>query len=206
MEFQAWPSIPRLNREAIYTEKINGTNSAVVIERFYPDAEWSGQIILSQVSINEDIYNVYAQSRKRFIYPDDDNFGFARWVHDNAESLVRVLGEGRHFGEWWGKGIQGSYGLTTERRFSLFNVKRWEDTLSWEYGHELLPQLYMVPVLARATFSTSFAKDMVEVLREHGSFASPGFNNPEGVVVFHTASGTSYKTFLENDDIPKSLQ
>lgn len=216
MEFQPWPSISRLNKEAIYTEKIDGTNAAVVIERISPSlgplADWELELLgwsgkEDVVYMESGVYLVAAQSRKRFITPGDDNFAFAKWVYDNSRNLIEVLGEGRHFGEWWGSGIQGGYGLSNgERRFSLFNVKRWEDTLTHEHGHELIPELYMVPVLTKETFSTITAKWCVESLREHGSMASPGFMRPEGVVVFHTASGTPYKTFLENDDIPKSLQ
>lgn len=205
MEFEPWPSISRLNKDAIYTEKINGTNAAVVVERvsdavhprYWHDASAS-------VVVDGDMYALAAQSRNRIITPGDDNFGFALWVNQNAENLVKVLGVGRHFGEWWGSGIQGGYGLPKgERRFSLFNVKRWSQYLDWGQGHEKIPELYLVPVLAVETFSTEFAKELVEELRESGSWASPGFMKPEGVVVFHTASQTPYKTFLENDDIHK---
>lgn len=208
MEFVPWPSISRLNKEAIYTEKINGTNAAVVIERKGPSEDWpfsyEEEGVTEYVDFNGDLYTVGAQSRKRVITPESDNFGFAAWVKKNARDLVEVLGEGRHFGEWWGSGIQDSYGLPKdERRFSLFNVKRWGQYLDWGQGHELIPQLYMVPVLAVETFSTEFAKELVEELREGGSWASPGFMKPEGVVVFHTASQTPYKTFLENDELHK---
>lgn len=201
MEFEPWPSISRLNKDAIYTEKIDGTNAAVVIEPYTTDTDKSKAVDV--VSIDGDLYAVWAQSRKRFITPGDDNFAFALWVYDNAPALVRTLGIGRHFGEWWGKGIQGSYGLTTERRFSLFNVKRWEMQLTHKHGHKDVPQLYMVPVLGKSMFSTETAKMWVEYLRKEGSMASPGFMKPEGVVVFHTASQTPYKTFLENDDVHK---
>ncbi len=213
MEFAPWPSISRLNKEAIYTEKIDGTNAAVVIERIAPSngpyADWELELLgwsgKEDVVYDESgVYLVAAQSRKRFITPGDDNFAFAKWVYDNSAKLVKVLGEGRHFGEWWGSGIQGGYGLSGgERRFSLFNVKRWEYTLDWNEGHELIPQLYMVPVLDRSMFSTERAKELVHELRYTGSWASPGFMKPEGVVVFHTASQTPYKTFLENDDVHK---
>ncbi|APC46339.1 RNA ligase [Streptomyces phage BRock] len=216
MEFQPWPSISRLNKEAIYTEKIDGTNAAVVIERIAPYggplADWELELLgwsgkEDVVYTETGVYLVAAQSRKRFITPGDDNFAFAKWVFDNSRNLIEVLGEGRHFGEWWGSGIQGGYGLSNgERRFSLFNVKRWEDTLTAYKGHDLIPQLYLVPVLERTVFSTEIAKSWVEHLREYGSVASPDFMKPEGVVVFHTASGTPYKTFLENDLIHKSLQ
>lgn len=202
MEFEPWPSISRLNKDAIYTEKIDGSNAAVVVAPYTTDTDKSKAVDV--VSIDGDLYAVWAQSRKRFITPGDDNFGFALWVYNNAPELVKILGVGRHFGEWWGSGIQGGYGLPKgERRFSLFNVKRWEHTLDWNKGHEALSELYMVPVLDRSVFSTERARELVHELRYTGSWASPGFMKPEGVVVFHTASQTPYKTFLENDDIHK---
>lgn len=38
--FQAWPKIPRYNRQVTLTEKIDGTNAAIIIE---PDAETWGE-------------------------------------------------------------------------------------------------------------------------------------------------------------------
>lgn len=206
MEFVPWPSISRLNKEAIYTEKIDGTNAAVVIDRVLPGEtlDVNDPDLVGWADNGQDVYRVYAQSRKRFITPGDDNFAFAKWVYDNTYELVEVLGEGRHFGEWWGSGIQGGYGLPKgERRFSLFNVKRWEEQLSWTKGHILIPELYTVPVLGKSTFNTGTALYYVGQLRTQGSVASPGFMKPEGVVVFHTASQTPYKTFLENDELHK---
>ncbi|MCX4241494.1 RNA ligase family protein [Paraliomyxa miuraensis] len=50
-----------------------------------------------------------AQSRTRLLTPDDDNYGFAAWVHANAEwsaGLHARLGRAVIFGEWCGRGIQ----------------------------------------------------------------------------------------------------
>jgi hypothetical protein len=105
IEFTEFPKIFRLNREVIVTEKIDGTNAAVVI--------------------GEDGATIGAQSRSRMITVDEDNFGFARWVSDNRNDLL-TLGPGHHFGEWWGAGIQRRYGQVN-KRFSLFNVHRWGD-------------------------------------------------------------------------------
>ncbi len=105
MEFKEFPKMPRLSREVIVTEKIDGTNA--------------------QVCITED-GRILAGSRTRWITPEADNFGFAAWVRDNADDLAK-LGPGIHFGEWWGAGIQRRYGLA-EKRFSLFNVARWGDS------------------------------------------------------------------------------
>ena len=118
--FTPFPKIGRMKRGCVITEKIDGTNAAVRIAPLpiASDAPYT--------SVVGD-YAVFAQSRSRFITPDDDNYGFARWVAENASSLVE-LGEGIHFGEWWGAGIQRRYGLT-EKRFSLFNVGRWKNAV-----------------------------------------------------------------------------
>ena len=105
-EFVAFPKIPRLVRDIIITEKIDGTNASVYVGE-------DGQVM--------------AGSRSRWITPTDDNFGFAKWVAANADELRTGLGIGTHYGEWWGAGVQRKYGLT-EKRFSLFNVSRWAET------------------------------------------------------------------------------
>lgn len=122
--FKPFPKIPRLASGYIITEKIDGSNAAVVIE--------PGRVTDSSNSwcagvwgAGDAFYKVGAQSRNRFITPSSDNFGFAAWVQRNAETLVDILGAGYHHGEWWGSGIQRGYGLPNgERRFSLFNVTR----------------------------------------------------------------------------------
>lgn len=146
------------------------------------------------VLVNADL-DVYAQSRKRLITPADDNYGFAAWVAEHSGEL-RQLGPGHHFGEWWGRGIQRGYGLD-ERRFSLFNTARWED--------ERPACCHVVPVLERHTFNEASIYLALQRLRQQGSAAAPGFMQPEGVVVYHTANGTLFKALLENDDVPKGL-
>jgi hypothetical protein len=127
-EFKPWPKIARLNRDITITEKIDGTNAAVIVTE-------EGEVA--------------AQSRTRIITPDADNFGFARWVAEHAETLVDLLGPGRHFGEWWGQGIQRRYGLT-EKRFSLFNTARYG-----EHDFATFPQVGIVPVLYCGPFDMS---------------------------------------------------
>lgn len=103
--FVEFPKLARAARQCIITEKIDGTNA--------------------QVYISDDGFTMKVGSRTRWITPQDDNFGFAAWVEANREELMK-LGPGRHYGEWWGSGIQRAYGLPKgERRFSLFNVSRW---------------------------------------------------------------------------------
>lgn len=189
--FTPWPKIARLNRDIVITEKIDGSNACVIVTQ-------DGR--------------VFAQSRTRLIEPtkSKDNFGFAQWVKFHEKSLA-MLGPGHHFGEWWGIGIQRGYGLS-ERRFSLFNTKRWTMPGQAEILAEVqvrLPNLYVVPVLYEGPWDTGdgvgAADSMISYLRGVGSRAtvsSPdevGFKPAEGIVVFHKASGQSYKVTLEND-------
>jgi len=171
--FEGFPSIPRLKRGCIITEKIDGTNA--------------------QVYVPEDASQpVLAGSRNRWLTLDADNFGFAKWVADHDEEL-RTLGPGRHFGEWWGAGVQRRYGLT-EKRFSLFNAGRWTDDVRPACCHA-------VPVVYGGDFSTDAVANALESLRKGGSLAAPGFMDPEGVVVYMTASRHLYKVTF--DDGPK---
>lgn len=171
--FEPFDKMPRLSREMLVTEKIDGTNATVYVSE-------AGE--------------VFAASRSRWITTETDNYGFAAWVAVNKEELCR-LGPGVHRGEWWGQGIQRNYGLT-EKRFSLFNVSRWE--------HERPACCHVVPVLYRGPFSTSMADAVLVRVRCDGSSAAPGFMNPEGIVIFHVAANLCFKKMLHKDEQPKS--
>lgn len=178
--FESWPKIARLNRDITITEKIDGTNAAVLI---LEDG------------------TVAAQSRKRLITPTDDNFGFAQWVSENVTALAAVLGPGRHFGEWWGSGIQRGYGLTKgEKRFSLFNTARYGDLPLHE-----VEGLAAVPVLHQGPMNTAVINSTITLLAATGSQASPGFVDPEGVIVFHSAAQQMFKVTIKGDEVPKSV-
>lgn len=176
-EFRGWPKIPRFNREVIITEKIDGTNACVVV--------------------SEDGV-VYTQSRRRYVTVDDDNFGFARWAQNHAGALSQALSPGYHYGEWFGLGIQRGYGLD-QKRFVLFDTLRWEDNM---------PQnslVGLVPVLARGNAGSLniLIAEALQTLATGGSVAVPGYNNPEGLVIYHQAARQSFKVLLEGDEIPK---
>lgn len=173
--FKEFPKMPRLSREVIVTEKIDGTNACIHIE---------GDKFLTG-------------SRTRWITPTDDNYGFSAWAHTNRDELMR-LGDGTHFGEWWGQGIQRKYGMT-EKRFSLFNVSRWTDD-------SVRPTCCrVVPVLWRGDFETSKVIECLTNLSLYGSMAAPGFMKPEGIVAFHVAANIGFKKTIEKDEVPKSL-
>ena len=208
MDFKEFPKMPRLSREIIVTEKIDGTNAQVAVVELdgysAPGAVWAG-----------DGLAIYAGSRTRWITPEADNFGFAAWVRDNAEELA-TLGPGTHFGEWWGAGIQRGYGLT-EKRFSLFNVRRWAlhgaapktyptaDPRVTRTQDVLPPCCGLVPVLYQGPFDTAAVDRCIESLRLTGSVAAPGYLLPEGVVIYHVAANVMFKKTVEKDSIPKAL-
>lgn len=193
MDFQGFPKIARLNREIIVTEKIDGTNA--------------------QIAIAEDGVTMFVGSRTRWITPENDNFGFAAWAQAHRDELL-TLGPGRHFGEWWGAGIQRGYGLK-EKRWSLFNVQRWalygtkpktyptNDPRVTRTQNMLPPCCGLVPVLYQGFFDLAGLRLALADLRAFGSAAAPGFKSPEGVMVFHTAGNVGFKVTLENDDVPK---
>lgn len=170
LEFQEFPSIKRLSREMVITEKIDGTNAQIIIGE-------AGEFLTA--------------SRKQLITPDKDNYGFSTWAHEHKDELMQ-LGPGRHFGEWWGEGIQRRYGLKG-KHFSLFNVERYSK-------NPPPPCCKIVPVLYRGDFCTETVRDVMRELELKGSVISPGFMNPEGVVIFHTASRTLFKKTFEGDE------
>lgn len=201
MEFVEFPKISRLNREAIITEKLDGTNAQVLICTHE-------QLVIARLPDTPAVpvtrvgdACIYAGSRTRFITPADDNFGFAVWVLNHADELVAGLGNGLHFGEWWGQGIQRNYGLK-EKRFSLFNTSRWG-----RGGAGCLDLLtpapeccHVVPELGRGEFMHLDIQGHIDDLRAGGSLAVPGFMKPEGIVVFHTHSNTCFKYTFDKHD------
>lgn len=181
--FQEYNKIPRLFRDIIVTEKIDGTNASI--------------------TITED-GRIQAGCRTRYIFPNKprepgkkaevtDNYGFAAWVEQNKSELLK-LGKGRHYGEWYGKGINRNYGLD-HKRFTLFNTSVDRSTLP--------SCVSVVPVLYSGIFSLDAIRGCLELLRTSGSVAVPGFANPEGIVTFHTAAGKLFKTTLDHDEKPK---
>ncbi len=191
-EFAAFQKIPRLRRTIVVTEKIDGTNGQICVTA---DGE------------------VYAGSRNRWLTPESDNAGFCRWVTANGPALAAELGEGTHYGEWWGSGIARGYGLSElrtdqngrtrqsgnvgEKRFSLFNTARWSDKPAGLCS--------VVPVLYIGAYSDGQIESCLIALRTTGSVAQPGFMQPEGVVVYMQASGTMHKVLLEGDQLPKGF-
>lgn len=196
-EFQEFRKIARLSRECIITEKIDGTNGQIYIGE-------EGEFLVG--------------SRSRWLTQETgDNHGFMLWALTHKDELMK-LGAGRHFGEWWGSGIQRGYNLPKgEKRWSMFNVSRWclagetpqliptGDPRIEKYQQVLPRCCGLVPVLFRGLFNTDRVEEAIADLRVNGSKASPGFNKPEGIICLHVAGNYLFKKTLEKDETPKSI-
>ena len=174
-EFRSFPKIHRLSRDMIITEKIDGSNGIIYIDE------------------NNEIY---AGSRNRWLDEHNENMGFWHWVMENKEELFK-LGKGYHYGEWWGYTIQRGYGLK-EKRFSLFNVTKWRD-------NNIRPKCcQIVPILYEGMFNTLEITKQLDILKNHGSYAAPGYMKPEGIVIYHTHANVCFKKTILNDDKGKN--
>jgi hypothetical protein len=178
LAFEAFPKIDRYTNEAYtITEKIDGTNACVVFD----EEGW-----------------ILTQSRNRVILPGNDNAGFAEWAHRCREGLFNLLGPGRHYGEWWGLGIQRGYGQM-RRRFSLFNTHRWSE---WQNGGSVElgdVKIDSVPVLSTNTLDRldDGVTSAWYQLETQGSVAAPGYMNPEGAMIYLHRLGRYLKAPLD---------
>jgi len=157
VEFKAWDKIPRENPFTVtISEKMDGTNACVIIQ---------------------DSKIVGVQSRKRFITPENDNYGFAAWVFENETDLLG-LGDGYHYGEWAGIGIQKNPHALDSKKFFLFNTFRWSE------NNPNRPKCCeVVPVLFQGLLKPETIPSLLGLLR-----ANAGENEtPEGVVVYYHA-------------------
>ena len=213
MDFKPFPKIPRFSRDIIITEKIDGSNGLVFIyspkdklrfpfcdERDIPSQEFIDKYCLSS---KDELY-IFSGSKNRWLNTskNGDNHNFAKWVQLHAEELLQ-LGEGKHYGEFYGSGIQRGYGLT-EKRWALFNVSKWANKNEpLKEGQSYCPDCCeVVPILYEGMFDTQKINEVLEQLKTHGSYAVP-YMNPEGIIIFHAASGHLYKKTIIGDEQPK---
>jgi len=154
-EFKAWPKITRDNPfNATVTEKMDGTNGCIIIT---------------------DGVVVGVQSRKRLITLEDDNHGFVAWVEENREAL-ETMGDGYHYGEWAGLGIQKNPHALERKHFFLFNTHRWNE------NNPNLPSCCdVVPVLFQGILSAEIVEQLLIGLQENAAENQ----TPEGVVVYY---------------------
>lgn len=175
-EFRSFDEIARLHSNVVITEKVHGSNA--------------------QILIADDFSYVNAGSRTKWLTLDDDNYGFARRVYDNAEEVVKLLGPGRHFGEWYGSGINSGYGLK-EKRLALFNTHRWSPVKA---EGKLPSWVDVVPVLYQGPWKEGLVPGVMEKLKAGGSQIAPGFMKPEGIVIRFDRNGAMFKHVFEVEE------
>ena len=175
MDFVAFPDIKKFAiAQMSITQKIHGSNAQIVIWK--EEAYHFG---------TEPVMNshIRAGSRTRWIYPHDDNYGFAAFVEANKAELIEKLGEGTHYGEWAGPGINSGEGLT-QKTFVLFDWWRYKDK-------PMPPQTVVVPVLYAGPVDIAKIDEVMDDLKTNGSKLVPGYMKPEGVVI--SLAGVRYK-------------
>ena len=167
-DFVEFKKITRLyEQDVCVTEKIDGTNGLV----------W----------VSEDLSVIRAGSRSRWISTTDDNYGFAKFVDENADELKK-LGHGYHYGEWWGQGIQRKYGMDC-KIFSLFNVKKWNDEALRPSCCDVVPVLYSGLLTPEVLDRFSHPLERSECALKY----DVEFNKPEGVMFYFTGAGIYFK-------------
>lgn len=187
IEFKAWPKTSRLNSRVTISEKLNGSNGAVIFditEETPPDGQ--------EVMIHN--YAVAAQTRTRLVTVHDDQTGIAKWVTQNYETLIQDIGLPNpipktgtfyHYGEFMTRGHK-------EPHFYLFNTRRWA-------GKEFeTPTLKVVPVLYEGDYYEGVVEECLDDLRTNGSRVHPGIP-AEGVVVYWQHDDTMKKAFIDTD-------
>jgi hypothetical protein len=213
--FREFPKIARLYKgNIVVTEKIDGTNGQIyIVNGECPDALATIEVDADSTTGTESLlYSIFAGSRSRWLSRGKgDNFAFAHWVAENAYALATGLGEGRHFGEWWGRGIQRGYNQA-DRNFSLFNVGRWFtpggvgqmpdlDTEDLPNPVPAVPGLSTVPIVYYGPWFGRAADPVSEALRrlQYSGSTLDSRTPAEGVMVFHEASGLYLKAPVDEN-------
>ena len=174
--FKTWGKTQRYEGLTITaTEKLDGTNACIIVQ--------AGEI-------------VGVQSRNRMIEVGDDNFGFALWVDNNKDDIVK-LGEGYHYGEWYGEGIQKNPHMIEGKRFALFNTHRPQDSLP--ACVELVPVLYSGVYLGQ-----HHVDDLMSNLSDAYKVKGNG-SKPEGIILYFHQHRQSLKYTFNNNKSKWSL-
>ena len=130
-EFLAFPSIEQFRHTIKKVQdycKYNGEE--------LPEIVFTGRVKLhgtnAAIGYNPETKEIWAQSRSRVINVGDDNAGFAAWLEENKEGILKQMEECypsggivHVFGEWCGGNIQKGVSLSSlPKMFVIFNVSQ----------------------------------------------------------------------------------
>lgn len=220
LEFKSYPKTPRLkNLHVRITQKLDGTNGVIAIEKlnyeldkprycfkvgsrnqWLPSPEemqqrdeeiskWKKLKEQYKTVPFEDLFPYVGHKPEKL----HDNHGFSKWAHENKEALIRLLGEGYHYGEWCGAGIQNGEGLK-EKGFYLFSPRSRYLKLELDGINDKIDilnsiNIYFVPELYNGTIGeepitiTGIIQYAMARLYNDGSRIGNGSVKPEGVIV-----------------------
>lgn len=179
-EFKKWQKTKRFTDTIMtVTQKLDGTNSQIFFKK-------SGKKLI-----------VRAGSRNKWLDTNKkrDNFGFGAFVQENKDVLFEILGEGRHFGEWCGKGIQTGEGLDTRRLYMFDSML--------DIPNEHRDIISTVPLVYKGEFSQAYLIRILQTLKDKGSFLN-GFKDPEGIII--NFCGVRRKLYVRQLDLIKSRE
>jgi len=173
MDYKPFSKIERFENVKIsISQKLHGSNASIYIYK-----------------TEDGTLDLKCGKRTDWITPEQDNFGFAKFVYDNKEAFLK-LGEGYHFGEYCGPGINSGEGLK-ERTLVLFDYWRYQDIM-------LPPNTMIVPVLYEGPNDGMKIVMIIKDLKENGSKLVKGFMNVEGVVI--SMGGHRYKILFKPEE------
>lgn len=109
-------------------------------------------------------------------------------MHNHKQWLAQTLGDGYHYGEWAGPGIQKNRHGLEQKTFFLFNSSRWSNLPSNDYG------LSCVPLLFDGAFYDGIVADMMLWLLDYRKY------KPEGLMIYWKDMDTYLKHTLENPE------
>ncbi len=200
-EFHAWGKTTRVDSPVVVTEKIDGTNGVIFVD---PETHnvWAGSRNRWLVGITESGYQMW-QSPKMDVAatPAVDNYGFGQYVCDNHQALAHLLGDGHHYGEWWGQGIARGYAQNV-KRFQVFDVRHSADP-GWDDAAWQAARLGTVPVMYEGPMDHVAIDICSSTLLKRGSVIAPGYMHPEGLVVRFDHNGVRFKKVLDKVGPPK---
>lgn len=191
VEFKEWPKIPRggPNEIVTITEKIDGTNACVIVEISNVDG-------LPHVVGAQSRTQLLAHNNSGVLTRYNDNYGFADWVIKNQHDLAS-LGEGYHYGEWAGEGIQKNHHNIKGKKFFLFNSERWRDGRQERPKCcECVPVLYEGPLIVQKMDGSYNAIEVA--MSDLWQSAKDGGWYPEGIVVWYHKGRRYEKHTFEN--------
>lgn len=191
-DFIPWGKIPRDHKElVVITEKLHGTNACLVVE--------DGK--LKAVQSRKNFINPELPKAEAKLLPPEerpmDNFGLAHWAYERESEIVQ-MGDGHHFGEWVGTKINKNKYCLDNKRFFLFNTKRWADATG-----DRPECLDVVPVLSYGFWTPTCVAEAMADLLENGSYVTGKGDQydgwTEGVVTYYLSTDRYVKSTHEHE-------